>query len=191
VGDLVDARLPRSQRMPLADRQQYKRRLRGLAVDAEHRAPATIGLRNVVLHTSAEPGTVTRFNLARAQGADGDAVHLQVADRRLNSRLRRRARAPKILGERLLVNAKFKTETSRPVADRLPLAVGGLHQRPMLAPELLGLLRRHRPGPGPLANLLDRSCLGRPIRRVDEPRLRRFLLGHRPDLLDQLSLGHK
>lgn len=41
-----------------------------------------------------------------------------------------------------------------------------------------------------LADLLDRSCLGRPIRRINEPRLRRFLLGHRLDLFDQLSLGH-
>jgi hypothetical protein len=53
--------------MPLADRQLYKRWLRSLAVDAEYRSPATIGLRNVVLHASAEPGSVARFSLAWAQ----------------------------------------------------------------------------------------------------------------------------
>lgn len=37
VGYLADARLPRPRQMAPADCQQYKRRLRGLAVDAEHR----------------------------------------------------------------------------------------------------------------------------------------------------------
>lgn len=152
--------------MALADCQQDKRRLRRLAVDAEYRSPAAIGLRNVVLDASAEPGSVARFGLARAQRVNPDAVGLQLADRRLNSCPRRLTRAPKVLGESPLVNAQIEVDTPRPVADRLPLAVGELHHRPVLAPELLRLSRRHRPGPGPLANLLDRSRFRRPIRRV-------------------------
>lgn len=91
--------------MPLADRQQYKRRLRSLAVDAEHRSPATVGLRNVVLHASAEAGSVARFGLTRAQRVDSDAICLELADRRLDSHPRRLTRTPKILGESFLVNA--------------------------------------------------------------------------------------
>jgi hypothetical protein len=52
--------------------------------------------------------------------------------------------------------------------DELALAVGGLHQRPVLAPKLLGLLRAHRLGARPRADLLDGGRLGGPIGSEDQ-----------------------
>jgi hypothetical protein len=43
VGDLVDAALPRLGWVTLAYREQDKRGLVGLIVDAEDRAPLTVG----------------------------------------------------------------------------------------------------------------------------------------------------
>ncbi|MGE5336128.1 MAG: hypothetical protein ACM3JL_01755 [Nitrososphaerota archaeon] len=176
--------------MALADRQQNERRLRRLAINGENRSPAPIGLRNVVLDASTKTGSVACFGLAWPQGIDGNAIDLKLADCGLDGRPRRIARAPEILSESFLVNAQTEADAPRPVLDRLSLAVRGLHEWPVLTPELLRLLRRHRPSSRPLANLLDGGRLGRPIWREDELHLRRFILGHRLNLLDQLSLGH-
>jgi hypothetical protein len=66
VGDLVDAALPRLGRVALADGEQDKRGLIGLAVDVEDRAPLTVGLRDVVLYTASEPRPIAGFRIARA-----------------------------------------------------------------------------------------------------------------------------
>lgn len=66
MGDLVDASLPGSRRMALANRKQYERRPRGFPVDAEYGSPAPVWLRDVVLHAAAQLRSIARFGLARA-----------------------------------------------------------------------------------------------------------------------------
>jgi hypothetical protein len=191
MGDLVDAALPRTDRVTLANREQHERGLRDVPVDVEYSSPLAIRLRDVVLHASAEARAVARFSLARAERLDGDAPCLQLANDRLDRRSCRLAGVLEVLGKSLLVYPQVKAQAPRPAGDRLSLAVGRLHQRPVLAPEFLGLPRRHRPGPRPPTDLLDRRCLRGPIRGEDQLHLRRFLLGHLVDLRMQVCLGHR
>jgi hypothetical protein len=58
----------------LADGEQDKRGLIGLAVDVEDRAPLTVWLRDVVLHAASQPRPVAGFCVARAQRAYGDTA---------------------------------------------------------------------------------------------------------------------
>lgn len=190
VGDLVDAALSRLSRVALADGEQDKRGLPCLAVDVEDRAPPTVGLRYVVLHATPEPRPVASFRIARAQRVYGDTALPQLLNRKIDCGPRSIARVPQVLGEDLLVNPQRKARAPRRCVDSLSLAVGGLHQRPVLAPELLGLLRAHRLGARPLADLLDGGRFRGPIGSKDQLYLRRLLIGHRLNLLVQLGLGH-
>jgi hypothetical protein len=137
MSNLVDAPLPRSNRVTLANRNQHERRLRGFSIDVEYSSPLAIRLRDVVLHAPAELRAVARFCLARAQGLNRDTPSFQLANGGLDRRPRRLAGMLEVLGESLLVYAQVKAQTSHPARDRLPLAVGRLHKRPVLTPELL------------------------------------------------------
>lgn len=61
--DLVDARLPRSRRVALAYRDQYKGRILGFLVAGEDRSPLASALRNVELYTALEGAFHPGFHL--------------------------------------------------------------------------------------------------------------------------------
>jgi hypothetical protein len=125
------------------------------------------------------------FLFAAPQPLEGHAIAPDLCDHWLDRGSRRPRATGKILIEDLVYHADFEARTRARTHCRLSLAVGW--QRTEVPVEILAA---HRSSLRSLADLLDRSRLGGPIRRVDEPRLRRFLLGHRLDLLNQLSLGH-
>lgn len=103
--------------MALADREQEQRRPRCARVDREDRAPATVGLRDVVLGAAAEARAVASFRLARAQGSDRNPVRGQLLDRRFDRVPRRLGRPTQILRKGNVVDAEIETRASRPVGD--------------------------------------------------------------------------
>ena len=68
-----------------------------------------------MLDASPETGSVACFGLAWAQRVNRNAVGLQFADCRLDSRPRRFARAPEILSKHLLVNTQTEADAPRSV----------------------------------------------------------------------------
>jgi hypothetical protein len=183
--ELVHAPLPRLRRMALPHRDQHEGRFLGLLVTGEDCSPLAGGLRDVELHATPELRSIMTFGFAAQEPLAGSATVAQRRHHRLDRRPRCWRAASEVLRQHLIDHPDFKARTRARAHERLSLAVGG--QRPEVPIEILGT---HRRGPGPLADLLDRSHLGRPVGRIDQLRLGRFLIGHRLDLLDQLSLGH-
>jgi hypothetical protein len=83
--------------MALTHRKQEQGRLRCGTVNREDRAPAPVGLRDVVLYTATEASSVAGFGLAPAQRTDRHAACRQLLDRPLDRNPRRLARAIEIL----------------------------------------------------------------------------------------------
>ena len=186
MGNLIHARLPRSGRMALAYRDQRQGRLQRLSITGKDRSPLARGLRDVKLHATLEVRPVLAFFFAAKKPLARRAFVAERGHHRLDRRPRCWCTASEVLFEHLIDNPNLEARTGARAHDRLSLTVGG--QRPEVAVEFLWT---HRRGPGSLANLLDRGRLGGPLRREYQLHLRRFLIGHRIDLLVQLSLGHE
>src|SRR6478672_347211 len=186
VCDLVHAWLPRLRWVTLANRHQYQSRLRSRFVTGKDRAPSAGGLGDIELHAALETRSILAFGFAAQKPLAWGAHVTQLSHHRLYCRSRCQRAADEVLLKHLIEYPNLKARTRARAHDRLPLAVGG--QRSEVSVEVLGA---HRGSPGPLADFFDGSRLGGPVRREDELHLCRFLLGHRLDLIMQLSLGHK
>ena len=111
MGDLVDARLPRLGRMPLAHRNQHQGRLAGLFVAGQNRAPLAGRLRNVELDAAAEPGSILTFLFAATQPTDRHTLLAQGREQRLNRPSRGDRTASKIVAHHLIDYANLEART--------------------------------------------------------------------------------
>ena len=125
MGDLVDGPLPGPLWVTLANSKQDECWFRCLAVDAEHRAPTPIRLRDVSLYATAELSPIPSLGLAWTQRLYGDPIGLQPSDLRLDGRFRGLAGAGQILGKRLLVHPQPKAELPRRSGDGYPSPSAG------------------------------------------------------------------
>lgn len=176
--DLVHTQLPRSRWVALAHCNQHESRLRSLLVTCKDRSPLTSRLRDVELYTTFEARSILAFLFAAQKPVTRRTLVAQLGHHRLDRRSCRRRTANEILREHLIDRPNFEARTRARAHSCLSLAVG--RQRSEVPVEFLGT---HRRGPRPLSDLLNRGRLGRPVRREDELHLRRFLIGHRIDLV--------
>jgi len=111
MGDLVDARLPSLRRVPLADRDEDKGRLRRFFVARQHSSPPPSGTRKIELDAAAETSPISPFLFAAPQPFIGHTVSANLDHHRLDRCRSRRGGPSEILRQELLVHADREART--------------------------------------------------------------------------------
>lgn len=130
IGDLVDAELPRSDRVPLPYGEQEQSWLRSGHADREDRTPTPGRLRDVELDATTKPGTVAGFGVAWTECTNRHTVRQKILDRLLDRGPRRLGRMDKILYQDFVIDFKIEARASRPVSDAYPSPSGGFISGP-------------------------------------------------------------